>query len=61
MNKTLKPFLLAASIAVTGAMFTGSAFAGAAEDAIADAKAAPDRTTPAWSHIRARSSASMSG
>lgn len=51
MKKTLKPFLLAATIAVTGATFTGSAFAGAAEDAIADAKAAlkeADKVGGAW-------------
>ena len=38
MKKTLKHTLLAASIAVTSAVFTTTAFAGAAEDAIADAK-----------------------
>ena len=40
MTKTLQSILLAASIAMTGALFTGPAFAGAAEDAIADAKEA---------------------
>ena len=40
MHKTLRQFLLAASIAATGVVFSGSALAGAAEDAIADAKAA---------------------
>lgn len=40
MNKTLKTTLLAASIALSGAVFSSTAFAGAAEDAIADAKEA---------------------
>lgn len=40
MSKTLKQFLLAATIAATGAVFSGSALAGPAEDAIADAKEA---------------------
>lgn len=40
MNKTLKQFLLAATIAATGAVFSSSALAGPAEDAIADAKEA---------------------
>jgi hypothetical protein len=38
MTKTLKNTLLAATIAVTGAVFTTTAFAGAADDAIAAAK-----------------------
>jgi len=38
MNKTLKHTLLAASIALTGAVFSSTAFAGAADDAIAGAK-----------------------
>ena len=40
MTKTLQQLLAAASIAVAAAAFTSSAFAGSAEDAIADAKAA---------------------
>ena len=38
MSKTFRQILLAATITATGAVFSGSAFAGAAEDAIADAK-----------------------
>ena len=38
MTNTLKNTLLAATIAVTGAVFSTSAFAGAADDAIAAAK-----------------------
>ena len=40
MSKTLKQLLMAASIAAVGAAFAPSAFAGPAEDAIADAKEA---------------------
>ena len=40
MNQSLKNTLLAATIALTGAVFSSTAFAGAAEDAIADAKEA---------------------
>jgi hypothetical protein len=40
ITKILQQTLLAASIAVIGASFAGSALAGPAEDAIADAKAA---------------------
>ncbi len=40
MNKTLQQLLLAASLAILGASFAGSALAGPAEDAIADAKEA---------------------
>lgn len=40
MSKTLHKFLLAAVIAVGGAMLSGGAFAGSAEDAIAAAKEA---------------------
>ena len=40
MSKTLKQLLMAVSIAAVGAAFAPSAFAGPAEDAIADAKEA---------------------
>ena len=40
MTKPLKHIMLAATIALTSAVFSSSAFAGAAEDAIADAKEA---------------------
>jgi len=40
MTKSLKHFTLAATIALTSAAFSSSAFAGAADDAIADAKEA---------------------
>ncbi len=40
MTKTMQQLLIAASIAAAGAAFTPSAFAGSAEDAIADAKEA---------------------
>ncbi len=40
MNNTLKHTVLAATLALTGAVFSSTAFAGAAEDAIADAKEA---------------------
>ena len=40
MNNTLKNTALAATLALTGAIFSSTAFAGAAEDAIADAKEA---------------------
>lgn len=40
MNQTLKNTVLAATLAITGAVFSSTAFAGAAEDAIADAKEA---------------------
>ena len=40
MSKTLNKFILAAVLALGGAMLSGGAFAGSAEDAIADAKEA---------------------
>ena len=40
MNTTFRQLMLAASIATAGAAFSGSAIAGAAEDAIAAAKEA---------------------
>ena len=40
MSNTLNKLLLAASIALGGAMFSAGAFAGSAEQAIADAKEA---------------------
>lgn len=40
MTKTLNTLLLAASIALSGAIFSTTAYAGAAEDAIAAAKEA---------------------
>ena len=40
MNNTLRQLMLTASIAIAGAAFSGSAIAGAAEDAIAAAKEA---------------------
>lgn len=51
ITRNLRKLLLAASIAVMGASFTGTAFAGPAEDAIADAKEAlkqADSVGGAW-------------